>query len=266
MPRSLSTLLQCILNQNPTILATPTDPVLEFLYAARANYSSTPEAKAMNQTLAREVWRGFCHGGLYGYAHAYSDKPNLCIKTRGASIHYRWFQAFMTSKPKMVCMVRDMRCIMASMEKIFRKGAESHQPIQNHVQMTGTTTQKRVAIWASSQPVGMACERLQQTFLEGISKEMLFIKAEDLTGQPAREMQRLYDYLELPYYPHNFDHVPQTVHEDDSVYGLGADLHTIRSRVMPLKDDSLEILGAETCQWIDGTFAWYQHQFGYQPL
>ena len=64
MPRSMSTLLQCVLNQNPEITATPTDPVLEYLYGARMNYSSVPEVNAIDKELALKHWRGFCWGGL----------------------------------------------------------------------------------------------------------------------------------------------------------------------------------------------------------
>lgn len=68
MPRSMSTLLQCILNQNPEIAATPTDPVLEYLYGARMNYTNTPEVKAMDKDVAYNTWMGFCWGGLDGYS------------------------------------------------------------------------------------------------------------------------------------------------------------------------------------------------------
>jgi len=263
MPRSMSTLLQCILNQNPEICATPTDPVLEYLYGARTNFTNTPEVKAMDQELALKTWRGFCKGGLEGYAATYSDKPHICIKTRGGTIHYRWFESFMDEKPKMICMVRNLKSIFSSMEKLFRKSPEHHQAIQNHSEMKGTNTAKRIDAWVASPPVGMALERLQQTFLEGINKEVLYVRAEDLTSYPEREMNKIYNYLELTPYKHDFQNVEQTVKEDDSVYGLTADLHTIRRSVQPLTPDYNTILGKQVCDWIDNTFQWYQQGFGY---
>jgi sulfotransferase len=255
--------MQCILNQNPEICATPTDPVLEYLYGARVNFTETPEVKAMNQKLALKTWRGFCKGGLYGYAKAYTNRPHLCIKTRGGTIHYRWFEAFMGEKPKMICMVRNLKSIFSSMEKIYRQSQEYHQDIQDHGEMKGTSTAKRIDSWIASPPIGMAIERLQQTILEGINKEVLYVRAEDLTSYPEREMNRVYDYLNLEPFKHNFNNVEQSIKEDDSVYGLTPDLHTIRQKVQPLTPDYNQILGKQVCDWIDNQFAWYQQGFNY---
>ena len=263
MPRSMSTLLQCILNQNPTITATPTDPVLEYLYGARMNFTNSPEVKAIDKNLAINTWRGFCWGGLEGYASSYSEKSNICIKTRGGTIHYKWFEAFMPYKPKMICMVRNLKSIISSMEKLYRKNQENHQSIQNHVEMSGTNTAKRVDSWFVSPPVGLALERLDQCFLEGINKDVLYIRAEDLTNNPQQELNKIYNYLELESFQHNFKNVEQSIKEDDSVYGLTSDLHTIRNEVITLNTDYKEILGKDICNWIDKTYYNYQKRFGY---
>jgi sulfotransferase len=263
MPRSMSTLLQCILNQNPDICATPTDGVLEYLYGARANFTSTPEVKAIDQEVALRSWRGFCWGGLEGYAKTYTDKPNICIKTRGATIHYEWFSKFMPYNMKCIVMVRNMKSIISSMEKLFRVNQEKHQEIQNHAQMSGTVTAKRVDQWFANPPVGLALERLNQCFLEGTNKNFLYVRAEDLTSYPEREMNKIYNYLGLQPFKHDFDNVEQTVIEDDSVYGLSPSLHTIRRAVQPLTPDYDKILGSQICNWIDNTHQGYQKMFGY---
>lgn len=263
MPRSMSTLLQCILEQNPSIKATQTDPVLEYLYGARANYSSVPETKAMDKILAADTWKGFCWGGLSGYVKAYTDKPHICIKTRGATIHYSWFKSFMPYKPKMICMVRNLKSIISSMEKLFRKNSEHHQQIQNHTKMQGTSTFKRTQEWLSSPPVGLALERIYQSFLEKINNEVLYIRAEDLTQNPQEEMLKIYKYLELDFFIHDFNNIQQTIKEDDSVYGLTIDIHAIKKEIEPVKDDYEEILGKSTCDWIDNNFTGYQKQFNF---
>jgi sulfotransferase len=263
MPRSMSTLLQCILNQNDKIIATQTDPVLEYLYGARINYTNLPEVKSMPHELSLNTWKGFCWGALKGYVESYSNKPNICIKTRGATIHYNFFEFFMPYKPKMICMVRDLKSIFSSMEKIYRKNQHKHQDIQNHAKMTGTTTAKRIDIWASSPPIGLSLERLHQTFLETLNKNFIYIRAEDLTTNPKKEMQKIYDYLGFEYFNHDFNNVEQSIKEDDNVYGLTNDLHTIRKKIEPVENDHYEILGKQICECIDKNFYWYQKLFGY---
>ena len=259
----MSTLLQCILNQNPEIHATPTDGVLEYLYGARMNFTTTSEVKAIDPDVAQRTWRGFCWGGLDGYAKAYTDKPNICIKTRGATIHYDWFSKFMPYDMKCIVMVRNMKSIISSMEKLYRSNQEKHQDIQNHAQMTGTVTAKRVDQWFINPPVGLALERINQCFLEGLNKRFLYIRAEDLTSYPDREMKKIYNYLGLPEFKHDFDNVEQTVKEDDAVYGLSSNLHTIRKSVRPLPPDYDKVLGQQICEWIDNAHQGYQRMFGY---
>jgi hypothetical protein len=76
-------------------------------------------------------------------------------------------------------------------------------------------------------------------------------------------MNKVYDYLGLNPYKHDFDNVEQSIKEDDSVYGLTNDLHTIKRKVQPLTPDYNQILGNQVCDWIDNQFAWYQKGFGY---
>jgi len=263
MPRSGSTLLQNILNQNPDIYATSTDGSLELLYGARVNYTNSLEFKAQDKDKSVLAWRGFCKGGLQGYCDGLTDKPNVCIKSRGIGIHYNWYKSFMGEPPKIICMVRNLKSVYASMEKIYRENFETHQDIQNHSKMTGTTTAKRVDIWTNSQPIGLALERLQQMILEGIDKNCLFIRMEDLTNNPIAEIEKIYNYLNISSFNHDFNNVKQTTIEDDVVYGISPTLHKIRTVVKPITPYYYDILGENICGWIDNQFSWYQEKFGY---
>jgi len=267
MPRSMSTLMQNILNQNPEIYATPTDGSLELLYGARTNYTNSPEFKAQDAGLMKKAWRGFCYYGLQGYANGLTDKPNVCIKSRGIGIHFPWydafFQEFEKKSPKIICMVRNVKSILSSMEKLFRENQENHQEVQNHAKMAGTITEKRVDQWLNSPPVGLALERIFQMINDETINKVLVIRAEDLTNKPEEVMKSVYKYLELPIFEHDFDNVEQITKEDDEVYGLTSSLHKIREKVEPVDPDYHEILGRELCKSIDARLGWYQKYFAY---
>ena len=219
LPRAGSTLLQNVMGQNPEFYVTPTSGVLELVYASRANYTNSPEFKAQDQNLMRDGFLNFCNQGVHGFFNAVTDKPYVLDKSRGWGVHYGFLNSFYPN-PKVICMVRDLRGVYSSMEKNFRKNQHMDSGIVNHAQMQGTTTEKRIDIWSQSQPVGLAIERLQQVFKEGINQNMLFVKFEDFCSNPKTEMQRIYNYLELPYYEHDFNNVEQITQEDDAVYGI----------------------------------------------
>jgi len=53
LPRAGSTLLQNIMGQNPDFYVTPTSGVLELLFSARNQYTTSPEFKAQDSELMR---------------------------------------------------------------------------------------------------------------------------------------------------------------------------------------------------------------------
>jgi len=263
MPRSGSTLMQNILGQNPDIHVTPTDGFLELIYGARVNFTNNAEFKAQDQNQMISAWRGFCKSGMDGYCKGLSDKQHTCIKSRGIGANYNWFKAFMNEDPKVIVMVRDLKAILASMEKIHRKNPEKAQSIENPSNMSGLTTEGRVQQWLQGPPVGLALQRLQQMKTEGITNKCLVVRFEDLTSHPEQIMSKVYEYLTLPTFRHDFNNVEQITKEDDAVYGLTPDLHNVRKKVEPLKSDYMNILGKGLCDWIDESCNGYQHDYGY---
>ena len=206
LPRAGSTLLQNILAQNPDIYATPTSGVLELIFAARGNYTNSPEFKAQDAELMRQGFLAFCQHGMKGFYEAITDKKYVVDKSRGWGIHYD-FLNLVNPEPKIICMVRDLRDIFASMEKNYRKNPDKQDGVVDWSKMQGTTVPKRIDIWAQNPPVGMAIERLSEIFRMGLDSKMLFVKFEDLCLYPEQQMIRIYDYLGIPYFQHDFDNV-----------------------------------------------------------
>lgn len=261
LPRSGSSLLQNIMGQNPDFYVTPTSGVLELVYAARANYTNSPEFKAQDSQLMKKAFLNFCRGGVESYFNSITDKKYIIDKSRGWGIHYNFLDSFYP-EPKIICMIRDLRDIFASMEKNFRKNSHKDSGIVNHAALLGTTTEKRIDIWAGGQPVGLAIERLSQIIREGINKKILFVKFEDLTKDPETQINRIYDYLEVPRFKHDFQNIQQITVEDDEVYGIWGD-HKIRQKVEEVKSVANEILGTPACNWIKNNYTWFYQEFKY---
>lgn len=261
MPRSGSTLLQNILAQNPDIYATPTSGVLELVYGARANYTSSLEFKAQDSSLMKKGFLEFCNKGVKGFYEGITDKKYVVDKSRGWGIHYDFLNSFMPN-PKIICMVRNLKDVFASMEKNFRKNPEKHNPMVDWSTMSGTSIPKRVDVWAQGVPVGMALERLQEIFRLGNDKHILFIRFEDLCLYPENTMKEIYDYLEIPHFEHDFDNIEQVTKEDDEVYGEFGD-HNIRQKLEVVPSKAKDILGKDVVNWIYSNYQWYNEAFRY---
>lgn len=264
LPRSGSTLLQNILAQNPAFHVTPTSGLLELIFGARHNYTTGAEFRAQDPEKMKQAFLAFCRGGIETYASSLTDKPYFIDKSRGWGVHYELLQAIFKREPKIICMVRDLRQILSSMEKKHRQTPERHQSIENHQEMTGTTTLKRAILHLQRPPVGMALERLVEIHRRGWAKKILFLRYEDLTGKPAEVLKKVYAYLGVPEFNHDFKNVAQVTQEDDEVFGIPG-LHDIRPMVSPQKFDYQEVLGTDVLRHVHSKYAWYFKLFNY-PL
>jgi sulfotransferase len=177
-------------------------------------------------------------------------------------VHYDFLQSILGEQPKIICMVRDLRDVFASMEGNFRKNPEKTQDILDWSKGQGTTVPKRVDIWAQNAPVGMAIDRLQEIIRYQNDSKMLFVKYEDLCLYPDTEMIRIYQYLGIPYFEHDFDNIEQVTREDDSVYGAFGD-HVIRKKLTLTPSKAKSLLGKEVNDWIFNNYQWFNSYFRY---
>jgi sulfotransferase len=248
--------------QNPDFYATPTSGALELIFGARLNYTNSPEFKAQDGAEMKKAFLAFSRAGLNAYYQALTNKPYVMDKSRGWGVHYDLLTLILGEEPKIICMVRDLRQILASMEKKFRENPDKSRPIENHANMSGNTTLKRAMGALQSPPVGLALDRLAEIHQRGWNKGILFVRYEDLTAKPVQVMDTVYKYLGVPSFQHDFDNIVQVTQEDDQVYGTPG-LHDIRPKVQRLSDDYAAILGRDAVRLVQNNFAWYFSLFGY---
>lgn len=260
LPRSGSTLLQNVIGQNPDFYVTPTSGVLELVFGARANYTASPEFKAQDSEEMKMAFRAFCRDGLEGFYNSLTNKKYVVDKSRGWG-YYGEFLNFFYPQAKIICMIRDPRSIFSSMEKNYRKNPDK-SGMTDDAKMANITTEQRVDTWVNSQPVGLAFHRLFQIIKERRDRQMLFIKYEDFTRNPQKEMDRVYTYLEVDAYQHDFNNVEQITKEDDEVYGVFGD-HKIRTKIESVNPDYREVLGQNASQWIRQNYGWFYEYFKY---
>lgn len=262
LPRAGSTLLQNLIGQNPAFHVTPTSGMIDLMLGARIGYNGNKEAQAGDKVMWKKGFYAFCREGLNAYVANLTDKPCILDKNRNWAASYPLLTNIFPD-PKVVFMVRDLRAIFASMEKKFRANPDIEDGTVDNMNLTGLTTQQRVERWAAGHPIGHALPKLYQSILDKTAERFLFIRYEDLCTNPESQMRQVYNYLKLPYFQHDFNYIPQITVEDDTIHGIYGD-HTIRNTLGMLPDDSRDILGDYTYEWVYENFKWYFDIFGYK--
>jgi sulfotransferase len=262
LPRAGSTLLQNALMENPDIYSSPTSGVVEFLLQARQIYTNGDAFKAQIVEQMEAGFRGFCRAGLYGFYDSITGRPYVIDKSRAWLGNFR-FANFIEPNPKVIVMVRDLRSIFASMEKNYRKNPHKDQPMHNKgTVLDNLTTDSRLMNFSVSSPVGPAIEWLYDSIVQGYQEHILFIRYEDFTTNPEQEIQRVYQYLNIPYFKHDFNNVEQLTHENDVIHGIYGD-HKIQNKIQPTTEDYVSILGYNNCDKIKNHYKWFYDAFGY---
>ncbi len=261
LPRAGSTLLQNIIGQNLKFHVTPTSGMVDMMLGTRIGYNGNHESKAGDLKQWKEGFYAYCREGFKGYVAALTDKPYILDKNRAWLSYYPLLNEILPN-PKIIVMVRDLRAVFASMEKKFRANPDKDEGEINNITLQGITTHQRVEQWSIGHPIGYAVNKLNQSILDKTYKNFLFIRYEDLCTNPDLVMKDIYNYLEIDYYQHNFKTIPQITVEDDTVHGIYGD-HIIRNTLGMLPDDSKEILGEYSYDWIYNNFTWFFNTFKY---
>ncbi len=258
LPRSGSSLIQNLLAQNPKIFASGTSPCLELIYATRQQFWGLKETAAADWLDRDKAILGSFEGILEGF-YGYVDKPIVVDKNRGWSFYSRMLNKFHPN-PKIIICIRDLRAIYASMEKIYRKNQFKQDNTDNPSMMIGQTMADRVLFWSQTAPVGIALKRLQDVLVRKDAKHMHFIRYEELTQAPKATMINLYNYIEEPYFEHDFVNTPQLVPENDNFFEIYGD-HKIKNTLSPVPFDYVDILGSELCSHIVNQNMWFYKTF-----
>lgn len=198
LPRSGSTLLAAILNQNPRFHAGMTSPVGSLTYALRAAMSQNTEiATRVTDGQRRSVIKGI-------FDNYYGDFPEPVIfdTNRGWTARLAELGA-MFSDFKMIATVRNPAWIVDSFETIMRKN-----PLRQSSIARGPNVGARAeAMMRPDGIVGVALGSLMEALSGPDQHRLLLIEYDALCLDPEGTLRSLYQFIGEPYFDHDFGSV-----------------------------------------------------------
>ncbi len=258
LPRSGSTLLCNLLNQNTAFYASSTSPLVSFLSGVSSIASNSPEFKSMlsgepgTETRLEAVLRGMVESW-------YAERSGVVFdKSRGWA-HNSLLLKKLYPDAKIIVCVRDLRNVFASIEKRHRDTAIldlAANPVEKTIEARAT------GMFALDGIIGLPLNGIAD-LMQRRPKGLVLVQYEHLTEKPEQAMAQLYRDMGEELFEHDFDSVPNAATDDDSHY-LGKFPHETRPKVEPSdRDGWKEYVSPEIAGQIMGQFQRFNRAFGY---
>jgi len=222
-PRSGNTLFTSIMNQNPDIACTPNSITLEImkdlhLLKDTDVFLNYPDHKSLDNVLDSV------------YDTYYKEWPQPIIIDRGPVLtpgNFYLMQKYFKRPFKCIILLRDLMDVLASYMKWYTENPDSFVNKFN----LKTDEEKLSMIMNKDGAVAKDLEAIKNSF--NYPNICHYIKYDDLVAQPEKEIKKIYNFIEEPYFNHKFNNLQQVevngMKYDDTI--VGKNMHNIRSVV-----------------------------------
>lgn len=238
-PRSGTTLLRSILQQNPDIHVTPYSGLLETLGGIVDGWNITPHRSYSRDDSLKRI--------LKSTVETYHDHPISVDMDRVWPSNIELIESLTGSRVNIVCMVRPMVEVIASFEYLTRLNPEKKM----NLPLTSNTTEERVNGYLNGF-VGGSYRSMVDAIDRSLGDRLLFVNYRDFISDPIQQINKMSNHWGIK----SFNYLPSPSEllnkEDDNVYGMA--LHTIKDTIKTHSPSPVEILGKRICSSIENTY------------
>jgi sulfotransferase len=245
LPRSGSTLLGSILNQNPDVYVSPTSPLLDLFILTANSY----ERMESQYTFDRQTSIDNLHNVLASTFYQHIDKPYIIDKHRIWPKNVKQIDKHIQKNPKIICTYRPMAEVYTSFLKLMDN--DPGNDIDKRLRDCGleiNTYNRAITLWHEYSNDPYDCFKYA---LENHRENVLAINYHDIVNDAENQLDRVYSFLEIPYYKHSFNNIQNTCAEaKDEAWGFKG-LHDIRSTLGKTSDNPRKVLGEELYEFFN---------------
>ena len=238
LPRSGSTLLSAILNQNPDIYVGANSDTAALMLSL---HKTTSSSESFNAGFEPQGYRNIIEK-LPQTFYSHIDKPYIIDKNRnwGTLENLQLASAF-TDKVKIIAPVRPILEILASFVNLAEKNPNNfidrfvpNYPVSD---FRAKNDARCDSLMAANHNIEMNILSIASALHPEHREKFEFVAYADLISKPEKVIDSIYDFLEIPKYTNtyenlNWDRMPN----EAQVYGIPS-LHKIRSKIDKSKTD-----------------------------
>ena len=261
LPRTCSSVIMNILNENPNIFTTGTCCMPYFVEACQKRSNEVSEFIALDKDVLHNSYINFLRQGMRGWFEAMTDKPIIFSKSRSWSEYFPHTFAI-DPNSKYLVILRDLRDIICSFDSLLWKYPQVDYANGIFHQ---ESFEKRMEIYCTDgtsnlgRPLHMLPHLMEVA--EKSPNSFFLCRHEDFNEEPRKTFQMIYEWLGEEYFEHDFDNIPKPdYYEHDTTYRAlvshktGSKLEKLEPRWPDLMTDAQSRKVIENNKWYYETF------------
>ena len=211
MPRSGSTLLASLLNQNPDVFVSSSSPLCNTLYhterlwAEQVALQANPNPVGTDAVLRSVIPAFYANRSeslVVDKAFTWGTPENLANLVR-----------FAPDEPKFIVMDRDRNEVRRSLERLMANNPEARL--------------------SSPDEMLRRCESSFNNLTRAMPDNCVVVHYDELVSDTAVVLRRIYQFFGMPDYEHQLTDIHNTSSDDDSVWGV-SQMHQVRPEIRKL--------------------------------
>ena len=248
LPRTGSSIVKAILNQNPVIYASKNSPIcntmwnIPSLITSNINYAADPKPESLDRIMQSLL-------PLY-YKDKMASKKIIFDKSFswGAPANHFMISKVLGKNPKFLVTTRNYDDVIDSLVRlikkypdtnVFTKGMTRNYELSFRDNIINHLTQQENVLYLAL--IGL--ENLKTNH----NKDCFFIEYDEFCNTPEKILKEFYKFFKLPSFKHNLYNITDPDRENDEVYGIPT-LHEIRPTIGKIIYEKDISNGASRCR------------------
>ena len=257
MPRTGSQLIKSVLKQNSDF-AVQTDSPLHFKWHEfRKEIHREPNCSTLPKDELANRIKGFWLEGLKGWGKAINPKAKVYIEQNrfwadDIDIIKNFFNC------KIIIILRDLKDIANSLEDIVKNHNEFNTQFNNFYTYKNSAQLQRVHKFFEEEMIRIPLTAIKRIVEEDMFNFVHFLKYEDFLKQPQKELDKLYKFLDLKSFKHDFNNINDMDRIDTPMLPYGR--HNIVSSFNNYKETKFTLQN-DVIDFLNTEFKWYNDRF-----
>ena len=259
MQRSGATVLSSILNQNLDLWVSPASPLFRMMVTQSQSHNELENIDYNRSAAIDDTIATIPHAFYQDKSAKYIIDKNLnWTSSTGVEV----ITKYITKNVKIICPVRNVLDVLTSFDTIINAHPDSKNNQMDEQVLATTFADKPLAdrradfLMQHDKDVSLSLKFMKHATLPQFRHLFHFVEYDDFISNPEQEINKIYDFLEIKKYNHEFENIEDSSGiSENSLTGI-KNLHKIRPKLEKKSRRPEDVFLPETLRRYSGLEFW----------